>query len=111
MVATRCPSCAEPIGEQDRYCEACGQDLTAPAGATAPVAGAGGTTVHFVSSSAEQRCPGCGGSDFGAEGYCESCGQRRPVAPPHSELDLGAAAGVSDRGHRVARNEDAFALG
>jgi PPM family protein phosphatase len=111
VAATQCPSCGEAAGEKDRYCEACGQDLKAPPGAAAAPVNAGGTTVHFVSSSAEERCPGCGGNDFGAEGYCESCGQRRPTAPPHSELDLGAAAGVSDRGHRVARNEDAFALG
>jgi len=111
VVATQCPWCGEPVGEQDRYCEACGQDLTAPAGVAAAPASAGGATVYFVSSSAEERCPGCGGNDFGAEGYCESCGQRRPAAPPHSEFDLGAAAGVTDRGHRVPRNEDAFALG
>ena len=33
-----------------------------------------------------------------------------PPSPDHSEVDLGAAAGVSDRGLRHLRNEDAMAL-
>ncbi len=57
-----------------------------------------------------ERCPGCDGADFGAEGYCETCGQRRPAGEDHSELDLGEVAGVTDRGRRVHRNEDALGL-
>ncbi len=34
-----------------------------------------------------------------------------PPTPDHAEADLGAAAGVSDRGLRHPRNEDAMALG
>jgi len=33
-----------------------------------------------------------------------------PPAPDHSEVDAGVAAGVSDRGLRHLRNEDAMAL-
>jgi serine/threonine protein phosphatase PrpC len=45
-----------------------------------------------------------------AEGYCETCGRKVPSGRDHSELDLGRLAGVSDRGLRHARNEDAMAL-
>src|SRR5262249_61571664 len=60
---------------------------------------------------ARRECPGCGGTAFGPEGYCETCGQRRPTAADHSDLELGALAGVTDRGKRHHRNEDAMALG
>src|ERR1700683_3699677 len=33
-----------------------------------------------------------------------------PPTPDHAEVDLGTAAGVTDRGLRHARNEDALAL-
>jgi serine/threonine protein phosphatase PrpC len=45
-----------------------------------------------------------------AEGYCESCGSKVPSGRDHSELDLGLLAGVTDRGVRHPRNEDAMAL-
>jgi serine/threonine protein phosphatase PrpC len=61
-----CPSCGEPVGSADGFCEACGIELHAPA-VSAP------------------------GKD-------------------HGELDVGLAAGVTDRGLRHSRNEDAMAL-
>jgi len=45
-----------------------------------------------------------------AEGYCESCGRKIPSGRDHTELDLGLIAGVTDRGIRHQRNEDAMAL-
>ena len=33
-----------------------------------------------------------------------------PPTPDHAEVDLGTAAGVTDRGLRHQRNEDAMAL-
>jgi serine/threonine protein phosphatase PrpC len=45
-----------------------------------------------------------------AEGYCESCGRQVPSGRDHVELDLGLLAGVTDRGLRHQRNEDAMAL-
>jgi serine/threonine protein phosphatase PrpC len=45
-----------------------------------------------------------------AEGYCESCGRKVPSGRDHVELDLGVLAGVTDRGLRHPRNEDAMAL-
>jgi serine/threonine protein phosphatase PrpC len=45
-----------------------------------------------------------------ADGYCESCGRKVPTGRDHTELDLGLLAGVTDRGRRHPRNEDAMAL-
>jgi serine/threonine protein phosphatase PrpC len=45
-----------------------------------------------------------------AEGYCETCGRKAPSGRDHTELDLGLIAGVTDRGVRHPRNEDAMAL-
>jgi serine/threonine protein phosphatase PrpC len=118
MAVDQCPACGAVAGPGDVYCEACGHELAAPAGeapvgAAAQAPGRAGSQVppRWVSSSAATpACPGCGGDVFGAEGYCEACGQRRPVAGEHSELALPGAAGVSDRGRRTARNEDALGL-
>jgi serine/threonine protein phosphatase PrpC len=100
-----CTSCAAEVNAGDRFCEACGQDLSVSAQAGAP---AGGRWVS--SSAAPVGCAGCGGTSFGAEGYCEDCGQRRSVAADHTELELGPMAAVTDRGLRHHRNEDAVAL-
>jgi serine/threonine protein phosphatase PrpC len=45
-----------------------------------------------------------------ADGYCEVCGHKVPSDRDHVEVDLGLLAGVSDRGQRHSRNEDAMAL-
>lgn len=58
-------------------------------------------------------CPVCRESAGAAtDRFCEVCGAqlRDPVAD-RVEVDLGAFAGVSDRGHVHLRNEDAMALG
>jgi serine/threonine protein phosphatase PrpC len=55
-------------------------------------------------------CPHCPGAAISADGYCESCGRRAPAARDHAESDLGWLAGVTDRGHRHYRNEDAMAV-
>lgn len=108
-----CPQCTEPVGEGDRFCEACGRELSW--GAAEPsreLAGASASDAQWVSSTGSApSCSGCGGTDFGPEGYCDTCGQRRASGPDHTELDLGELAGVSDRGRRHHRNEDALALG
>jgi serine/threonine protein phosphatase PrpC len=45
----------------------------------------------------------------GGDGYCPSCHQRLTAAErDHVEQDLGQVAGVSDRGLRHSRNEDAM---
>lgn len=45
-----------------------------------------------------------------ADGYCEQCGYKAASGRDHVEIDLGSLAGVTDRGRRHNRNEDAMAL-
>jgi serine/threonine protein phosphatase PrpC len=92
-----CPSCGRPVGPEDNFCEACRAEL-APA------------VVSGEHPQAVTTCPACGASRFTPEGYCESCGHKLPSGRDHTELDLGMLAGVTDRGLRHHRNEDAMAL-
>ena len=98
-----CPACGAPVGAGDSFCESCGTELAPPVVSTAP-------------PGYEAECPVCSvdpeapPSMITAEGYCESCGRKVPSGRDHSELDLGLLAGVTDRGLRHARNEDAMAL-
>jgi serine/threonine protein phosphatase PrpC len=99
-----CPSCGEPIEETDSFCEACGAEF-APAAISADTPGF------------SLACPVCSvdpsvssSAGISPEGYCESCGRRVPTGREHVELDLRLLAGVTDRGLRHSRNEDAMAL-
>ena len=72
-------------------------------------------TTLTQDSSGAQECPVCsadsaGSVAVGQDGYCETCGRKVPVGRDHAELDLGLVAGVTDRGLRHQRNEDAMAL-
>ncbi|MDQ3760817.1 MAG: serine/threonine-protein phosphatase [Actinomycetota bacterium] len=59
----------------------------------------------------EQFCRRCTEPVAQADGYCEQCGALvADLRRDRVELDVGIAAGVSDRGHRHPRNEDALAL-
>ena len=73
---------------------------------------AGGTAV---TADAARRpgttCQACGSGPIDADGYCESCGTKAPSGRDHEETDLVLLAGVTDRGLRHFRNEDAMALG
>ncbi len=56
-------------------------------------------------------CPHCAEPVGPRDRFCEECGAR--IADPlrdRVEVDVGVAAGVSDRGRRHHRNEDALAL-
>jgi len=102
-VTYRCPSCGQPFDAADGFCEACGVPLV-PA-AVSPGAEAG--VLECLVCSADDSAAPAGVS---AEGYCESCGRKVPTVRDHVELDVGVAAGVTDRGLRHSRNEDAMAL-
>jgi serine/threonine protein phosphatase PrpC len=97
-----CQNCGEPVGEADGFCEGCGTEL-APA-------------VDSAGDAGPLECPVCSADAsappavIGADGYCESCGRKVPSGRDHVELDIGVAAGVSDRGLRHTRNEDAMAM-
>jgi serine/threonine protein phosphatase PrpC len=56
------------------------------------------------------ECAFCHAKQITADGYCESCRRPAPSGRDHMELDLGLVAGVTDKGLRHARNEDAMAL-
>ena len=59
----------------------------------------------------EHSCPRCAEPVGPQDRYCEQCGARVAAAPrDRVEVDVGIAAGVSDRGWRHYRNEDALEL-
>lgn len=88
-----CPSCGAEVLPGDGYCEECGTDLMVRR-AAAPEA-------------AQAPCTDCGGTAF-TDGYCDNCGRLAPSPRDRIERDLGAVAGVTDRGLRHSRNEDAM---
>lgn len=108
-VAGECPSCGADVYPSDRFCEACGSDLpVGPAAqAAAPVA-ADQPATAVDPHPADGQAHDCGGTF--QHGWCDTCGARAPDPRDHVEVDLGATAGVSDRGLRHHRNEDAMAI-
>ena len=119
-----CPSCGAVVVPEDRFCEACGRTLTDDRGVAAvmgatnvngkaalgPMTGPLPTTAPTLPPPANQPCTGCGAppESIGPDRYCQQCGLRQPDPRDHEEVDLGIAAGVSDRGHHHHRNEDAM---
>ena len=90
-----CPTCGAEVLPGDGFCESCGADLMVRRAAPPDAAPA--------------RCPDCGGTSF-TDGYCDNCGRLAPSPRDRIERDLGTVAGVSDRGLRHSRNEDAMAF-
>ncbi|GAA4628065.1 hypothetical protein GCM10023196_042890 [Actinoallomurus vinaceus] len=88
-----CPGCGSEVFAGEAFCEACGRSLTGE-----PVPAPNGA------------CAECGSTSFSEDGYCEGCGALRPGDRDHIETEAGVAAGVTDRGLRHSRNEDAMAL-
>lgn len=81
-----CPVCGRPALLEHTFCEGCGHRL------------------------GPSSCTACA-APVDEEGYCERCGLKQPGDRDHRESSLvGGAAGVSDRGLRHSRNEDAMAL-
>jgi serine/threonine protein phosphatase PrpC len=136
--AAACARCGEPLAEDDRFCEACGTPSPAYAAAAQAPEIAVPQARYPVrvrpdepSVSAVRRarrtpdkpsCGDCGATAVGEDGFCEVCGLRQPGDRDHVQIELSAdggppgeprpaqAAGVSDRGLRRARNEDAVAM-
>ena len=92
-----CPNCGREVSATDNFCEACRTEL-------APAAVSGDAPVTA------SECAFCHAGQLTSDGYCESCGRKQPSARDHIELDLGLLAGVTDKGLRHSRNEDAMAL-
>ena len=98
--ARRCrPSCGWPVGPA-------GQLLRGVPGRNSPPPVVSGAQA----GRAPPACPSCPSARISADGYCESCGRKLPSSRDHTEIDLGLLAGVTDRGLRHHRNEDAMAL-
>jgi serine/threonine protein phosphatase PrpC len=91
------------VASTDSFCESCGIELAPPVVSTSPPGYSAQCPVCSVDPSSP---PGA----ISADGYCESCGRMVPSGRDHVELDLGMMAGVTDRGLRHPRNEDAMAL-
>ena len=106
-VAAACPVCGEPIAAGDLFCEACGNALPAT---EAPAPPAVEPDPAPAPAAATITCPSCGNQGEPVEGYCGVCGTRLPAPRDHQELVLERVAGVSDKGKRHARNEDAMAI-
>jgi serine/threonine protein phosphatase PrpC len=92
-----CPACGHAVAVTDNFCEACRTEL-APA------------VVSDAAPVAASECAFCHAAQITPDGYCESCGRKVPSGRDHIELDLGPLAGVTDKGLRHPRNEDAMAL-
>jgi len=92
-----CPSCGGPVDPQDNFCESCRTEL-------APAVVSGEAPRHA------DVCAYCQSAEITPDGYCEACGHKQPSSRDHTEIDLGGLAGVTDRGLRHRRNEDAMAL-
>lgn len=107
-----CPNCGQPVWPDDNFCEACSTEL-APRGVDGGSSPLADTVVSSGDSSepAARQCPTCGGSSITPEGYCESCGYKLPARNDHLERELDdLVAGVTDKGLRHSRNEDAMTL-
>jgi serine/threonine protein phosphatase PrpC len=96
-----CPGCGEETSVGDRFCENCGTDLLILTG---------GSPDGAVAEPSPRGCVACGCEDIDEDGFCTRCGFAQPAQRDHVELDLVGVAGVSDRGLRHHRNEDAMAL-
>ena len=90
----RCPACAAALLPEDRFCEQCGTRLTA--------------TLDDHRS--EGGCTACGAPPeaIDEDEHCSRCGARWRSPEDRQEIDVGVAAGVSDRGRLRRRNEDAL---
>ncbi|MEA2369714.1 MAG: family protein phosphatase [Solirubrobacteraceae bacterium] len=90
-----CGGCGTPHAPGDRFCEQCGASL------------------ESTSAPADRdACSSCGAAPGARDedGYCTICGLRGRARGDRDELDLSAAAAVSDQGLVHRRNEDAFHL-
>lgn len=99
-----CPVCGEPIVAGDRFCEACGNELPFTEPPATPVQTPAPPAIEAVT------CPSCGNQGDPVEGYCGVCGMRLPAPRDHVELERAGVAGVTDKGKRHHRNEDAMAV-
>ena len=89
--ALLCPSCGDPVVEDDDFCESCGTRLRPPARAE------------------EGACPKCGAGaeQTDRDGYCGRCGYRLGRTTDHVEVEMDAGQRVHQprRGRLDPRGE------
>ncbi len=93
-----CHQCGEIVTPSDNFCEGCGVDLVVKAAAPQLA-----------------KCQKCGAmpAQIDSDRYCSQCGFRQVEIQAEDAIELQPSpilAGVSDRGRRHERNEDAIAL-
>lgn len=119
IMAAQCPSCTELVRRDDNYCEACGQRLPGPperppVTRSMPVPDRRPPTRTPVGGAVLAPAPTCVSCHYhgiDSDGYCEQCGLAQPTGRARMACDLGAVAGVSDRGRVRDSNADAMAFG
>jgi serine/threonine protein phosphatase PrpC len=107
--STACPTCGEPFAPGDSFCEACGAALPASE-AVAPEPAPAEPVAEATVAPTTVTCPSCGTAGEPVDGYCGNCGMKLPAPRDHQEVVLVGVAGVTDKGVRHARNEDAMAM-
>jgi len=123
--ASACPVCGAKIEPTDLFCEVCGTQLGDVAATSSRLAESAAPESSPSAAPPDSRptapsgpfgrtnpCVNCGAAPeaIDNDGYCTVCGHRQPGPREHLEVDLGWAAGVTDRGRQHPRNEDAFHL-
>ena len=126
-MALTCPGCGAVTHGDERFCEACGQQLPSaapplaaqrPTGASVatsppPAEGASVTDLRVVDTdldSSPSSCVSCQAGHY-VDGYCDQCGSAVPRIRDHfADVPATWVAAVCDRGVRHARNEDAMAV-
>ena len=98
-----CPQCDAAVASTDRFCEACGHELMAGAPASA-------APTEVVAAGPVVRCGSCGATEPPIDGYCSTCGAKAGDPRDHEVISYPGVGGVSDRGKRHHRNEDAMAV-
>jgi len=112
--ATAGPAAGAGGGRSDSFTtQSMRRDSVTPRPAAAPPGTAPDWPPPSVGSSPVQptnpdMCVWCPGRV--SDGYCEKCGFLQPTGRDHVEVRTRAAVGVSDRGLRHRRNEDAMAI-
>jgi serine/threonine protein phosphatase PrpC len=114
-----CPICHALVGASEKFCEACGAELSpssvlaeeSPLGTETPLAGETPTEpMPEDLTGTATTCSSCGG-EVDTDEYCSTCGARARRRRDHfSEQPATWVAAVCDRGVRHTRNEDAVAL-
>lgn len=102
-----CPLCGEVVVEGARFCERCGLPLFDSGLAESDPFLTVGPQEPAPPATA---CPSCGGR-IAEDGYCEMCGEPALSERDHwEEAPATWVAGVSHRGIRHHRNEDAMSM-